>query len=692
MNCPSFRTLLQAALCCCLLGTTAAQAAPKSETLLPDTTKGYVSIANIDVLRQSFNQTQWGQLIHDPAMQPFVEDFRHQLQEKGVRQLDAIGLSWDELNGVPGGEISVAMVRPAAGRMAIVTLVDVTGHQTEAAALMDKINARVISRGAQRLPHEAADKIFAYSLPDQEGQRTGRQLAYFLQDNILAASDDIEVLNEIFTHRKGDRTDSLANTKAFHSIVARCDKSAGGVEPQIRWFIDPFGYAQMIRDAAIKPRRKGIDLLTGLKNQGFTAVQAVGGYLNFSLDKFEIVHRTMIYAPPAPGHEKLAERYELAAQMLSFPVSGDLNPQSWVPAHVATYNTFNWDIKKAFSVMGPLVDDVMAEKGVFNDVLDSLKNDPQGPKVDIAKDLVGNLGSRVTVITDYQLPIGPKSERLLIGIETTNEAAVTETIARTMKADSKRREFEGHVIWEMVDEECDVPDLKIENPAGGDIAHADAQDDKSESKKHESRLMQNAAVTVAYGHLFVSSNLGFLQTVLHQAGKSDGLASAPDYRYVADRMKDLGAKEISFRMFSRTDEEYRPTYELIRTNQMPQSETVLGQILNGLLGEGKEGVPRKQKIDGGKLPEFDTVSHYFGPAGSFCASEPKGWFLVGFTLDKARVTGEVARKPSETKEAATPANDMRAKGLIPVKAPVTTPAQSSATAITGQKPKVSIEK
>ena len=328
------------------------------------------------------------------------------------------------------------------------------------------------------------------------------------------------------------------------------------------------------------------------------AVQGVGGYLNFAADGCELVHRTMIYAPPAPGHEGGQDKYDLAARMLKFPVGSDLEPQSWVPKHVATYDTFNWDIKTAFAAVGPLVNEVTAEKGVFHDVLDSLKNDPQGPQVDIEKDLIGNLGTRVTVITDYSLPIGPKSERLLVGVETTNPAVVTKTIEKTMQGDAARREFEGHVIWEIVDEECSVPEVKIED--SGAVNSADRDD--GADKKKDRPLMQNAAVTVAFGHLFVASNLGFLETVLHQAGQREGLASCPDYQLVVNKMQSLGAGDVSFRLFSRTDEEYRPTYELVRTGQMPQSETVLAQVLNALLGDGKEGVPRKQKIDGTKLP------------------------------------------------------------------------------------------
>jgi hypothetical protein len=348
--------------------------------------------------------------------------------------------------------------------------------------------------------------------------------------------------------------------------------------------------------------------------------------------------------------------------LLKFPAGGDLAPQPWVPSHLATYNTFRWDIKTAFAAVGPLVDEIMAEKGVFRDVIDSLKTDPQGPQVDIEKDLIGNLGSRVTVITDYQLPIGPKSERLLIAIDTTNETIVAETVAKTMKGDATRREFEGHEIWEVVDEETAVPDVKIE--ISGGPAHPIPEEDKHPKDRP---LMQNAAVTVAFGHLFVASNLGYLETILHQAGQANGLADAADYKLVSERIKSLGAADVSFRLFTRTDEEYRPTYELIRTGQMPRSETVLGQVLNGLLGEGKEGVVRKQRIDGRKLPEFQTISHYFGPGGTFVSTEPNGWFICGFMLDKSLILEPTASK------GALPHNDAASSQPTPVPTTGTVP-------------------
>ena len=87
-------------------------------------------------------------------------------------------------------------------------------------------------------------------------------------------------------------------------------------------------------------------------------------------------------------------------------------------------------------------------------------------------------------------------------------------------------------------------------------------------------------------------------------------------------------------MFSRTDEEYRPTYELIRQNKLPESEGMLAKLLNALFGEGKKGAARTQKIDGRQLPDYDVVRRNLGPAGFKATSEPNGWYLKGFTLAK----------------------------------------------------------
>ena len=65
---------------------------------------------------------------------------------------------------------------------------------------------------------------------------------------------------------------------------------------------------------------------------------------------------------------------------------------------------------------------------------------------------------------------------------------------------------------------------------------------------------------------------------------------------------------------------------------MPESKSMLGKLLNNMFtteAERKAGTPRKQKIDGATLPDFEAVRRYFGPHGRVVRSEKDGWFITG---------------------------------------------------------------
>jgi len=147
-------------------------------------------------------------------------------------------------------------------------------------------------------------------------------------------------------------------------------------------------------------------------------------------------------------------------------------------------------------------------------------------------------------------------------------------------------------------------------------------------------LLPNAAVTVAAGHLLIASHLDFLKKVLEKREERFSLAKSVEYRMVQKALDGFNVAEKSVRTFGRTDEQARPTYELIRQGKMPESETMLGRVLNTLFGAGKKGVVRKQEIDPKAMPDFQFVQRFLGPAGMQMVSEPDGWFLKGVMLAK----------------------------------------------------------
>jgi len=91
-------------------------AAPAAESLLPDSTKGFLAIGSLEQLTESWNKTQLGKLTQDPAMKPFMEDLQRQIEQKWTQTHRKLGINWDDLNGVPSGEVAVAEVkRPGCG-------------------------------------------------------------------------------------------------------------------------------------------------------------------------------------------------------------------------------------------------------------------------------------------------------------------------------------------------------------------------------------------------------------------------------------------------------------------------------------------------------------------------------------------------------------------------------------------------
>jgi hypothetical protein len=320
--------------------------------------------------------------------------------------------------------------------------------------------------------------------------------------------------------------------------------------------------------------------------------------------------------------------------MLVFPNNSEFTPQRWVPREVATYSCGYCEVLNAFDHFGPLFDELFGEgeQGVWEDVKDGLKNDPNGPQIDLREEMVSQLANRVTVISDNKLPISTTSERLLFAVQTKDEAAVAAAMEKTLKDDKevRRREFNGHVIWETIPEEArPTPQIRLELPA---LGGGHRRDEERQDEEVAEPLFPNASVTVAHGNLMVASHYDFLIKILTPVEERETLQRNIDWMIVDSTLKKLGAGEDCARTFSRTADEYRAAYEMIRQGKMPQSESMLGRVLNTAFGEPNTGEFRQPEIDGSKLPDFEYVRRNLGPAGMFGVSEENGWFFKGFAL------------------------------------------------------------
>ncbi|MFM8284370.1 MAG: hypothetical protein ACKOCW_12520 [Planctomycetaceae bacterium] len=631
---------------------------PPSEQVFPATTRLWCSMPDVHGLTAAFDRTEYGQLTKDPVMKPFVESLRGQIRDAGSQRLARLGLTLEDLETIPGGELAIAAIEPQAGTLATVVLVDTTGHETETAAIVKRVIERLEEKKATRLPAVAVTgsgdvvNVFQLAADPRDQPNRPRQVAIAELPHALVVGDHPATVAQTVGTLATGRPDNLASLPSYQAVAERCaGKVPAGAAP-VRWFVDPLGFAKSYQAANLpREKKKGPDYVAILARQGFDAVRGMGGVALFDDGLYQLRHHTLIFAPPLPGRKPFApDRFNLAARMLEFPNAEAVEPPQWVPRDVSSWVALQWDMRAAFASAESLVDDVVGEKGVFDDVIASLKEDPDGPQIDVEKELVACLGRRVSVISDYVAPIDVDSERLVIAIEATDEQSVREAVGKSMSTDRDMRkvEFEGHVIWEQIDRSDAIPQLEIETP-GLARAHADDEDDdprgRRRMREREEKLLPHSAVTVAKGHLLIASHRDVLERVLTTSSGAETLAEAADYTTVAAEVGRLFPGSVALRSFGRTDRSVRPAYEMLRRGEMPKSKSVMGQLLNGLLGDGKEGTTRKQRIDGSTLPEFETIQRYFGTVGTGMEAVDNGWYIAGVALRSAVREPEVARGP-----------------------------------------------
>jgi len=675
---------LAAAFSLVVLATAQVHAAKPSETLLPNTTKAYVSVPDVDKLREHFDQTQIGHLLKDPVMQPFVEDVQRQIRDKLSEASVRLGLSWDDLEDVYGGEVAMALLQPWDHEAAAATLeaasfeataqakaakknaeetatavaaavdkaqktldaerreqravamfIDVTGHLPQANELLAKVAKNHLEKGAKQSSIEIAGvNIAVFTFPKKEDETVARTSFYGIHEDQLVSADRQDVMESILARFSEPGTDSLKNFEPYAKSMAHAQTAMDGTESHLRFFLEPFGYTEVKRAYSGGRKRRGTDMLRVLQNQGFTAVQGIGGHISFKTEEHDIRHHTLVYAPPVtrkPG-DLAVTKYDLAARMLDFPNKSEVAPMAWIPRGLGTHVTFNWKMKDAFWYAESLVNEIAGDE-VFKDVIENIQFDPHGPQIDIKKELTNHLGERATILGDYRLPITPKSERMMVAIQVTDPDTVMQTVNKAMENDpaAKKREHNGHIIWELLNEEAEVAEIQIEGFDGG--FGFDAPVEQAEEEKP---FIPNSAVTVANGHLLIATHVDYIVDVLEPPSTADTLAEAADFQAVSEALVGLKSDKDAFRAFVRTDEAYHATYELLRQGKMPESESMLGKLLNAMFTseDAEEDELREQQLDGSKLPEFQIVRRYLGPTGLFVRTVDDGWTISGCLLTK----------------------------------------------------------
>ena len=618
-------------------------ASPPADQIFPDTTKGFFAIRNLDEFTKQWEKTQLGRLMNDPLMDDFKKEVRKNLTE---RMENTFGLTLDGVSSLPSGEIALGMIAVPGQVPGYVLTMDVAEKRTKTNEYLTNLTQKLVSAGARRTTETyRGQQITVLIFPPPEapavirGARGNvviepieRRAYYMFWQDVLIASDRLHLLQLIADRFAGQsRARPLATVESYQVVMNRCiGDMPEGTQPIIRWYIEPLDYGESVRvtiqnrSPAVQNRQSRPSIFSILKQQGFDAIRGIGGVISMHAEAQETVHRTFIHTQ---------KPYRLAMQMLNFPDSTNFTLPTWIPGDLARCTAFYVDPLVIFDNFGGLFDAIVmpGEGGIWRDILDGLKNDPHGPRIDVREELVVNLGNRALSMSRYEKPITVNSESIVVAVELNpgREQAMLAGIEKLFDTDPEMLAtvHRSYKIWHR----RPMEDIRVI----GATVDGDAPSPP---------MFPEGGVVVARGCLFVSSNVEYLKIILDRLDTevAASIRDEAEYKAVGQIFANMGLtnKPHVFRFFARTHETLRPTYEMIRQDRMAQSQALVAKLLNEVLAPDEETGIRRQIIDGSTLPEFDKVQHYFGTVGIYGATENNGFFVKGFTLEREELEQE----------------------------------------------------
>jgi hypothetical protein len=239
-----------------------------SEYFLPATTRAWVSISSITELETALYETKFGQLALDPDLAPVVESFSSQITDWLDNRNLKFAMNMDKVGKLNSGEVCFAAIlnhaegQSEAANHAIVIVVDVAGHEADYQQLMSDIETDLTARKAESSEIEVLEqKVIRWQFEKPRGIAVRENVFFTRVDDRLIACDDLAILSEVMAAILSAEPleNVLGKSEPFAKVRQRCLQGEADWKPQIRWFVEPFGYVELTDLLAKRNRSSRLD-------------------------------------------------------------------------------------------------------------------------------------------------------------------------------------------------------------------------------------------------------------------------------------------------------------------------------------------------------------------------------------------------------------------------------------------------
>jgi hypothetical protein len=208
------------------------------------------------------------------------------------------------------------------------------------------------------------------------------------QGSVFYLGSDVEAMKDLIAHEEG-RNDALAASESYGQAVKKL-----GSDAPVLWYVD---LPKLIELFAMQPGVAGNANPNGGNNAnqaqqvqamlqvtGLTGLRAAAGSLQLNTPNFDSVSTTIIQVAGQP--QGLLDVFRLPKVTLQ--------PESWVPASVASYQTISWDLDHAFVALNNLANQF--QPGIIDVIQSQLVGPNGGEPLKFKQDIFDPIGDRTS--------------------------------------------------------------------------------------------------------------------------------------------------------------------------------------------------------------------------------------------------------------------------------------------------------
>ena len=578
------------------------QKRPKSEHLLPETTVAYLQIDNVRDFVETLSESTVGQMLADEKIAPLAEELYAQAQSTYDEFETTVGLTLDEIQSLPAGEVCIAIVAPRRKDPCYVVIIDTDEESEAVTKAMDRARELADERGVE-IETETTDDDFELEVMEIEGQ----EVTYLRKQGTILACTNRDVLDDILERwngREAEKVRPLTKNRKFVTIMNRC-RGSKEAPPEMRFFVDPIATAR----SYFRGNAGAQFALNALPILGLDGLLAIGGSAIMNEQEFEAVtHMHVMLSNPRAG----------LFEMLALK-PGEYQPQTFVPHNITNYMTTSWDMDKFYAELAKIYNTFRGE-GQFEEDVQNTVADEIG--LDFREDILASFSGRVTFLQWVQ--DGKRFNDLTQGValEIGDSEKCDELIESLL--DKAREEGDDDNISE--EEYKNITIYQFGGPG------AERRRERREKRLEERELdmdirMPEPCAAIIGDHVVFSDSVDFIKRAIEtDRGEEPGLGEDNQFEEVSKKMtRLLQSDSPAALMYSRPEESMRMYFNAGKSeNSMEMLEK---------MAEGNERA--RGFIDAFKdnpLPDFDDVKKYFAPSGAFITSDDTGYHMLGFTL------------------------------------------------------------